>query len=102
MFTDPVLITMISLGVTVLFMLGVPVFLVIGFWVIGCTIILPEILYMNNIGTALSDIFTDGFALLAMPLPRSAAGVRITFAPSARMIFLRSIEKVSTITATNG
>ena len=37
-----------------------------------------------------------------MPWPRSAAGVRITFAPSMRMILRRSIEKVSTITATNG
>ena len=37
-----------------------------------------------------------------MPLPRSAAGVRITLAPSMRMILRRSTENVSTITATNG
>ena len=37
-----------------------------------------------------------------MPVPRSAAGVRITFAPRAFITFLRSIENVSTITATNG
>ena len=37
-----------------------------------------------------------------MPLPRSAAGVRITFAPYARMSLRRSTEKVSVITATNG
>ncbi len=37
-----------------------------------------------------------------MPVPRSAAGVRITFAPSARMILRRSTENVSTIVATNG
>ncbi len=37
-----------------------------------------------------------------MPLPRSAAGVRITLAPSMRMILRRSIENVSTMTATNG
>jgi hypothetical protein len=39
-------------------------------------------------------------ALRTMPVPRSAAGVRITFAPSMRMIFRRSTEKVSTMTAT--
>ena len=33
--TDPTIITLISIGVTLLFMLGVPVFLVIGYWVIG-------------------------------------------------------------------
>jgi hypothetical protein len=37
-----------------------------------------------------------------MPLPRSAAGVRITLAPSARMILRRSMENVSTMVATNG
>ena len=35
-----------------------------------------------------------------MPVPRSAAGVRITFAPSMRMILRRSTEKVSVMTAT--
>ena len=31
-------ITLISLGVTFLFMLGVPVFLVIVYWVVGCSL----------------------------------------------------------------
>lgn len=63
---DATWITLISLGVTFLFMLGVPVFLIIGYWVIGCSFVLG--LTLDNIGTALSDVFTDGFALLAMPL----------------------------------
>jgi hypothetical protein len=37
-----------------------------------------------------------------MPEPRSAAGVRITFAPSTRMSLRRSIEKLSAIVATKG
>lgn len=59
-------ITLISVGVTIFFMLGVPVFLVIGLWVIGMSFVLG--LPLDNIGAALSDVFTDGFALLAMPL----------------------------------
>jgi len=47
-------------------MLGVPVFLVIAYWVIGCSFVLG--MTLDNIGAALSDVFTDGFALLAMPL----------------------------------
>ncbi|MGF1445209.1 MAG: TRAP transporter large permease [Pikeienuella sp.] len=64
--TDGTWITLISLGVTVLFMLGVPVFLVIAYWVIGASFVLG--MTLDNIGAALSDVFTDGFALLAMPL----------------------------------
>ncbi|MEM9319163.1 MAG: TRAP transporter large permease [Pseudomonadota bacterium] len=64
--TDGSLIALTSIAVTVLFMLGVPVFLVIGFWVIGMSFILE--LPLDNVGAALSDVFTDGFALLAMPL----------------------------------
>jgi TRAP-type C4-dicarboxylate transport system permease large subunit len=64
--TDANWITLISLGVTFLFMFGVPVFLVIGYWVIGCSFVLG--MTLDNIGSALSDVFTDGFALLAMPL----------------------------------
>ncbi|WP_424928679.1 TRAP transporter large permease [Amaricoccus tamworthensis] len=64
--TDGNWITLISLGVTVFFMLGVPVFLVIGYWVIGLSFVLG--LPLDNIGAALADVFTDGFALLAMPL----------------------------------
>lgn len=64
--TDGTWITLISVGVTVLFALGVPIFLVIGFWVIGSSFVLG--LTLDNLGVALSDVFTDGFALLAMPL----------------------------------
>ncbi|MEQ8897028.1 MAG: TRAP transporter large permease [Roseovarius sp.] len=64
--SDPMIITLISVGVTFLFMLGVPVFLVIGYWVLGMSFLLP--LPLDNIGAALADVFTDGFALLAMPL----------------------------------
>lgn len=59
-------ITLISLGVTFLFMLGVPVFLVIAYWVVGASFVLG--MTLDNIGAALSNVFTDGFALLAMPL----------------------------------
>jgi C4-dicarboxylate transporter DctM subunit len=64
--TDGTIITLLSLGVTALFMLGVPVFLVIGYWVIGMSFVLG--LPIDNISAALSRVFTDGFALLAMPL----------------------------------
>ncbi|MDC0738964.1 TRAP transporter large permease [Cognatishimia sp. SS12] len=64
--TDGTWITLISIGVTVFFMLGVPVFLVIGYWVIGMSFVLG--LPLINTGSALADVFTDGFALLAMPL----------------------------------
>ena len=64
--TDATLVTLISLGVTGLFALGVPVFLVIAYWVLGCSFVLG--LTLDNLGSALSDVFTDGFALLAMPL----------------------------------
>lgn len=64
--TDGTWITLISLGVTFFFMLGVPVFLVIGYWVIGMSFVLG--LPLINTGAALADVFTDGFALLAMPL----------------------------------
>lgn len=64
--SDGTWITLISIGVTVLFMFGVPVFLVIGYWVIGSSFVLG--MTLDNVGAALSDVFTDGFALLAMPL----------------------------------
>ncbi|MEM6496071.1 MAG: TRAP transporter large permease [Pseudomonadota bacterium] len=64
--SDGSIITFLSIGVTILFMLGVPVFLVIGSWVIGMSFVLE--LRLDNVGAALSDVFTDGFALLAMPL----------------------------------
>jgi len=64
--TDGTWITLISIGVTIFFMLGVPVFLVIGYWVIGMSLLLG--LPLLNTGAALGDVFSDGFALLAMPL----------------------------------
>lgn len=64
--SDPTIITLISIAVTILFMMGVPVFLVIAYWVIGMSFVLE--LQLLNTGAALQDVFTDGFALLAMPL----------------------------------
>ena len=64
--TDGTLVTLISLGVTFFFMLGVPVFLVIAYWVIGCSFVLG--LTLDNIGAELMNVFNKGFALLAMPL----------------------------------
>ncbi len=64
--SDPTIITLISIGATFFFMMGVPVFLVIAYWVIGMSFVLE--LQLLNMGAALQDVFTDGFALLAMPL----------------------------------
>lgn len=64
--TDGSWTILVSIAVTFLFMLGVPVFLVIGYWVIGMSLVLG--LPLINTGAALADVFTDGFALLAMPL----------------------------------
>ena len=64
--TDGTLITLISLGVTFFFMLGVPVLLVIAYWVIGCSFVLG--LTLDNMGAELMNVFNKGFALLAMPL----------------------------------
>lgn len=64
--TDGTWVTLISLGVTMLFMLGVPVLLVIGYWVIGCSFVLG--LTLDNMGAELMNVFNKGFALLAMPL----------------------------------
>ena len=63
---DSTIITLISIGVTFLFMLGVPVFLVIGYWIIGVSFLIG--MPLDNIGAALMHVFTNGFALLAMPL----------------------------------
>ena len=59
-------VTIISLGVTFFFMLGVPVLLVISYWVIGCSFVLG--LTLDNMGSELLNVFNKGFALLAMPL----------------------------------
>jgi TRAP-type C4-dicarboxylate transport system permease large subunit len=66
MMTDGTIITLISIGVTFLFMLGVPVFLVISTWVVGCSFVLG--LTLDNMGAELLNVFNKGFALLAMPL----------------------------------
>ncbi|MBT0958945.1 TRAP transporter large permease [Alphaproteobacteria bacterium KMM 3653] len=64
--SDGTLVTLISLGVTFFFMLGVPVLLVIAYWVIGCSFVLG--LTLDNLGAELLNVFNKGFALLAMPL----------------------------------
>lgn len=64
--TDGTWITLISIGVTLFFMLGTPVLLVIFYWVIGCSFVID--LPINNTGNELLNVFNKGFALLAMPL----------------------------------
>jgi len=64
--TDGTWVTLISVGVTFFFMMGVPVFLVIAYWVIGCSFVLG--LTLDNMGAELLNVFSKGFALLAMPL----------------------------------
>ena len=64
--TDGTWITLISLAVTFLFMLGVPVLLVIFYWVVGCSFVMG--LTLDNTGAELMNVFNKGFALLAMPL----------------------------------
>ena len=63
---DTTWITLISLGVTFLFMLGTPVLLIIFYWVVGCSFVLD--LTLDNTGSEMLNVFKDGFALLAMPL----------------------------------
>ena len=64
--SDGTLITLISLGVTIFFMLGTPVLLVIFYWVVGCSFVID--LPLANTGNELINVFSKGFALLAMPL----------------------------------
>lgn len=64
--TDASWITAISMGVTFLFLLGVPVLLIIAYWVIGCSFVMG--LTLDNMGSELLNVFNKGFALLAMPL----------------------------------
>ncbi len=59
------LIFLISLGVTVLFAIGVPIFLVIGFWVILVSIVIDFTL--ANLGVTLHEGL-NFFGLLALPL----------------------------------
>jgi len=60
-----ILITLVSLSVTVLFILGVPIFLVIGYWVIGVSLIIDFTL--ANLGVTLYEGL-NFFGLLALPL----------------------------------
>ncbi|MGB1235133.1 MAG: TRAP transporter large permease [Planktomarina sp.] len=64
--TDATWITIISLVVTGMFMMGTPVLMVIFYWVIGMSFVLD--LTLDNTGAELLNVFKDGFALLAMPL----------------------------------
>ncbi|MGF1629010.1 MAG: TRAP transporter large permease [Kiloniellaceae bacterium] len=62
---DALWITLISIGVTGLFVLGVPIFLVIGFWVVGVSLVIDFTL--ANIGVTLYEGL-NFFGLLALPL----------------------------------
>ncbi len=64
--SDGTWITLISLAVTFLFMMGTPVLLIIFYWVVGCSFVLD--LTLDNTGAEMLNVFKDGFALLAMPL----------------------------------
>ena len=65
--TDGTWVTLISIGVTFLFMLGVPVLLVIAYWVIGMLLRAgPDT--RQSWARSLLNVFNKGFALLAMPL----------------------------------
>lgn len=63
---DATWITIISLAVTFLFMMGTPVLLIIFYWVVGCSFVLN--LTLDNTGAEMLNVFKDGFALMAMPL----------------------------------
>jgi len=62
---DGILIAAISITVVVLFLIGVPIFLVIGFWVVGVSVIIDFTL--ANIGVTLYEGL-NFFGLLALPL----------------------------------
>ena len=64
--TDGTLVTLISLLSVVLFIVGVPIFLTIGVWLVGISWVIDFTL--ANIGAAFTDTFTTTFALLALPL----------------------------------
>ncbi len=62
---EAVWISLLSLAVTGLFILGVPIFLVIGFWVIGASLVIDFTL--ANLGVTLYEGL-NFYGLLAMPL----------------------------------
>ncbi|TVT45104.1 MAG: TRAP transporter large permease [Denitromonas halophila] len=59
------LISLVTLGVGILFLVGVPIFLVIGFWVTGVSIVIDFTL--ANIGVTLFEGL-NFFGLLSLPL----------------------------------
>ncbi|MCB1952628.1 MAG: TRAP transporter large permease [Rhodocyclaceae bacterium] len=59
------LITLVTIGVGLLFLVGVPIFLVIGFWVTGVSIVIDFTL--ANIGVTLFEGL-NFFGLLSLPL----------------------------------
>lgn len=63
--TDGLLITLVSLGVSVLFLIGTPIFLVIGLWVVGVSFVIDFTL--ANIGVTLFEGL-NFFGLLSLPL----------------------------------
>ena len=64
--TDGTWITLVSLLSVALFIVGVPIFLTIGVWLVGVSWVIGFTL--SNIGAAFTDTFTTTFALLALPL----------------------------------
>jgi TRAP-type C4-dicarboxylate transport system permease large subunit len=62
---DGLYIGLISLGVTLLFVIGLPIFLVIGLWVVGVSLVIDFTL--ANIGVTLYEGL-NFFGLLALPL----------------------------------
>nr|WP_067296250.1 TRAP transporter large permease [Marinobacterium profundum] len=62
---DGLLIGLISLGITGFFLLGVPIFLVISFWVIGVSLVIDFTL--ANVGVTLYEGL-NFYGLLALPL----------------------------------
>ncbi len=62
---ETLLISLISIGVTVFFLLGVPIFLIIGYWVVGVSLVIDFTL--ANIGVTLYEGL-NFFGLLALPL----------------------------------
>lgn len=63
--TDGLLIGLITTGITLFFLLGVPIFLVIGLWVVGTSLVIDFTL--ANIGVTLFQGLSF-FGLLALPL----------------------------------
>lgn len=62
---NAILISLVSLGVVILFLIGVPIFLVIGLWVIGASVVIDFTL--ANIGVTLFEGL-NFFGLLSLPL----------------------------------